>query len=88
MPELKPCPFCGSPMVSAWSGLVQCDECHATIAGDTQEDSVSLWNRRVVTPAQVEALASFLWMEQGSPPQVYINQAHACLRAAGFEVQS
>lgn len=60
MTELKPCPFCGSPLVAAWSGLVQCDECHATIAGDTQEDSVAKWNRRVVTQEQVEAAAEAL----------------------------
>jgi|GEM_PF-7012714 len=60
MAELKPCPCCGSPLVSAWWDTVQCDECHATIAGDTQEDAIAKWNRRVVTPAQVEAAAEAL----------------------------
>ena len=58
--KLKPCPCCGSPLVSAWWDTVQCDECHATITGDTQEDAIQKWNSRVVTPAQVEAAAKAL----------------------------
>ncbi len=58
--ELKPCAHCWSTRVDAWSGLVQCDECHATIAGDTQEDAIEKWNRRTVTREQVEAAAEAL----------------------------
>lgn len=92
--ELKPCGSCGSAeaeigIIGGATFWVECSACGACSSShDDEYDAIAAWNRRVVTPAQVEALASFLWMEQGSPPQAYINQAQACLRAAGFEVEN
>ena len=89
--KLKPCPCCGSPLVSAWWDTVQCDECHATITGDTQEDAIQKWNSRVVTPAQVEAAAKALGVElelRHPDEREYLrNIATVAIRAAGFEVE-
>lgn len=93
MTELKPCPHCGSTRASAWSCLVQCDECHATIAGDTQEDSVAKWNLRVVTQEQVEAaarsIADGLFFAHGIDAKCEHSKDFAifAFRAAGFEVE-
>jgi hypothetical protein len=74
--------------VSAWSGLVQCDECHATIAGDTQEDAIEKWNRRVVTPAQVEAAVDALCENDYDCARMSrFDLIQYLMRAAWFEVQ-
>ncbi len=49
MPELKPCPFCGSDDVElhgdAW---VTCEDCGAeTIYCETPEEAIGHWNKRV-----------------------------------------
>ena len=91
--ELKACPFCGSMRVDAWSGLVQCDECHATIAGDTQEDAIEKWSRRTVTPEQVGAAARsiadglFFAHEIDAGCEHSKDFAIFAFRAAGFEVK-
>lgn len=95
MTELKPCPYCGSTRVALQARhprilpyFVECSTCDARGARrEDREAAIAAWNSRVVTPAQVEAAARFLWMEQGTLPQEYIRQAQAILRAAGFEVK-
>lgn len=50
--QLKPCPFCGSKLVSVWSGrLVVCHTCGCEgpvfdRKGNDTEDYVAEWNRR------------------------------------------
>lgn len=55
LPELKPCPFCGSEDVDAKDGSkvvgVECKECHALMMGFVGNgaklmEMVEKWNRR------------------------------------------
>lgn len=84
--ELKPCAHCGSKGAEVvFDTVVLCSGC-------TAEAQPSDWNRRVVTPAQVEAAAKALGVElELSHPEEreYLrNIATVVLRAAGLEVQS
>lgn len=63
--DLKPCPFCGGEAEAmsnqectdngfSFNGMsadfIYCQCCAATVGGDTLEDVVGLWNRRVNEP--------------------------------------
>lgn len=66
MPELKPCPFCGSKNVSCGTGEygdgsdahhVECEECAATADGgghgkSTKETAIKNWDTRADTTAE------------------------------------
>lgn len=44
MPDLLPCPFCGSSRLTDMSSYVVCEECDAE--GSLADDGVAAWNRR------------------------------------------
>lgn len=60
MPELKPCPFCGSKVDAPYyydpydgyqgQGLgqyvIRCSRCLARVKQDTKEEAIEAWNRR------------------------------------------
>ena len=66
MTELKPCPFCGGEAevfkdvtFKAETGekireikfFVWCTECTALVSGNTEEEAIEAWNRRVKNEA-------------------------------------
>lgn len=98
--ERKPCLHCGHtdtwPTGEHGRGLtvnkLTCQHCGASGPrakdGETAEDA---WNRRAVTPAQVEAAAKALGVElelRHPDEREYLrNIATVAFRAAGFEVE-
>lgn len=56
MEVLKPCPFCGGKAHAAFHNarhkddeyyLVMCSKCFARAVGETFDEAVEVWNRRV-----------------------------------------
>jgi Lar family restriction alleviation protein len=48
--DLKPCPFCDSPVLSEYNDgdyhVVQCAQCGAEVAHTIRHKLVAAWNRR------------------------------------------
>lgn len=98
MTELKPCPHCGGigrEVIRFYeegaATSVQCQTCKVVTAPFLHiPQTIAAWNRRVVTPAQVEAAAKALGVElelRHPDEREYLrNIATVAFRAAGFEV--
>ena len=91
--ELKACPFCGSaarePEYDGDFWSVDCTSCQAyTWNHDTRTEAIAAWNRRVVTPEQVEAAVDALCENDYDCARMSrFDLIQYLMRAAGFEVE-
>lgn len=95
--ELKPCPYCGGigrEVIRFYeegaATSVQCQTCKVVTAPFLHiPQTIAAWNRRVVTPEQIEAAVDALRDNDYDCARMSrFDLIQYLMRAAGFEVES